>query len=68
MDKPTKSLLEEIQAAFPTIQWESEVLEEVVTLHFGVITGFPELLEDMDRLCRIDLGDLAPAGPLIPPL
>ncbi len=68
MKRPTRDLLEEIQATFPGIQWDAKVLEDLVEPRFGIITGFPELLEDIHALYERDLGDCAPAGPLTAPI
>jgi hypothetical protein len=32
-----------------------------------VITGFQDLLDDLDRLRQVDLGATPPAGPLVAP-
>ena len=36
-------------------------LSELVDPKFGIITGFDDLLEDLESLRRLDLGDTPPA-------
>jgi len=67
MNRLTKDLLLEIHAAFPTFEWSDADLDDLVKPSFGLITGFPELLSNIDRLCRRDLGELSPAGALPAP-
>lgn len=67
MEKLTKNLLLEMHAAFPTFEWSDAELDDLVTPSFGLITGFPELLSNIDRLCKRDLGELSPAGVLPAP-
>jgi hypothetical protein len=42
--------------------WEDADLEELVSPKFGVITGFQDLVNELDELRQIDLGTIAPAG------
>jgi len=67
MKKLTKELLIQMQATFPTIEWSDAELDDLVKPGFGLITGFPELLIELDRLCKLDLGGLPPAGVLSAP-
>ena len=67
MEKLTKELLKQLQAAFPTLEWSDAELDDLVKPSFGLITGFPELLTEIDRLCKRDLGELSPAGVLSAP-
>ena len=67
MEKLTKELLIELQAAFPTLEWSEAELDDLVKPSFGLITGFPELLTEIDRLCQRDLEELSPAGVLSAP-
>ena len=62
MERPTKELLVQMQATFPTFEWSDVELDDLVRPSFGLITGFPELLIEIDRMCARDLGDLWPAG------
>ena len=41
--------------------WREAELCELVDPKLGIITGFQELLEDLERLRRSDLGSLPPA-------
>lgn len=67
MKAPTKELLEQMQAVFPTLGWSADELDDLVTPSFGLITGFPELLAEIEKLVERDLGELPPAGILSPP-
>lgn len=67
MEKLTKELLIQMQATFPTLEWSDAELDDLVRPSFGLITGFPELLSEIDRLCERDLEDLSPAGALPAP-
>ncbi len=44
--------------------WSDAEIEQLVAAEFGIITGLQSLLEDLERLGRIDLGTTPPAGAL----
>ena len=67
MGQITKELLEQLQAAIPTLGWSDAELDDLVKPSFGLITGFPELLSEIDRMSKRDLMELPPAGALHPP-
>jgi hypothetical protein len=67
MKKLTKELLQQMQGPFPTLEWSDAELDDLVKPSFGLITGFPELLTEIDRLCKRNLKDLPPAGILSAP-
>ena len=67
MKRPTKELLVQVQATFPAFEWSDAELDDLVRPGYGLITGFPELLVEIDRLCERDLEDLPPAGALAAP-
>ena len=67
MERLTKELLVQLQATFPTFEWSDADLDDLVRPSFGLITGFPELLSEIGRLCERDLEDLSPAGALPAP-
>lgn len=67
MKKLTKELLKQMQGTFPTLEWSDAELDDLVKPSFGLITGFPELLTEIDRLCKRNLKDLPPAGILSAP-
>ena len=67
MKRPTKELLVRMQAIFPAFEWSDAELDDLVRPGYGLITGFPELLVEINRLCERDLEDLPPAGALPAP-
>jgi hypothetical protein len=42
--------------------WDDAELDELVDPRLGIITGFQELLEQLEELRKIDLGSMPPAG------
>lgn len=64
MKKLTRRTLEDIRNSFPTIAWGQEDLQELVAPKFGIISGFSQLLDDLERLMTVDLELTPPAGPL----
>jgi hypothetical protein len=58
LQKSTLSQLCEQLAAHP---WHEAELEELVAPKFGIITGFRDLLDGLEKLRRTDLGSLPPA-------
>ena len=42
--------------------WDDAEIDELVDPRLGIITGFQELLEQLEVLRQIDLGALPPAG------
>lgn len=67
MKRPTKELLAQMQATLPAFEWSDAELDDLVRPGYGLITGFPELLIEIERLCERDLEDLSPAGALPAP-
>jgi hypothetical protein len=64
MTPVTRDTLKRIMQEFPTVAWHDRELDELVSPTFGVITGFQQLLDNIDALMRTDLADLPMAGPL----
>lgn len=58
LQKATLSQLCEQLAAHP---WQEAELAELVDPKLGIITGFQDLLDDLEKLRRVDLGTLPPA-------
>lgn len=58
----SQKTLQQIVAEFPTYDWSEFELNELVFPKFGVITGFAEILSDIQRLAQQDLCDIEPAG------
>ena len=46
-------------ASYP---WDEAELAELVDPKLGIITGFQDLLDQLEVLRKIDLGDIPPAG------
>ena len=46
--------------------WDDAEIDELVDPRLGIITGFQELLEQLEVLRQIDLGALPPAGDIPP--
>ena len=51
-----------IKAEFPIHDWSEEELNELISQKYGVITGFNEILNDIQELAEQDLDDIEPAG------
>ena len=58
----SRKTLRRITEGFPTLEWPDEELEDLVSPKQGIITGFQEILEEMEALEKIDLGETGPAG------
>lgn len=46
-------------ASYP---WDDSELSELVDPELGIITGFQDLLDQLEILRKVDLGDIPPAG------
>lgn len=42
--------------------WTDAEISELVEPRLGIITGFQDLLDQLETLRKIDLGDIPPAG------
>jgi hypothetical protein len=49
---------------FPTVSWGENELNELVAPSLGVITGFQQLLRNVEALARTDLAETPLAGSL----
>ena len=58
LELPTLTRLCEELAAHP---WTESELGELVDPRLGIITGFQDLLDELEALRQVDLGDLPPA-------
>ena len=47
--------------------FEDREIDELVDPQLGIITGFQELLEQLEQLRQIDLGATPPAGDIVKP-
>ncbi len=62
MKAVSKETLKRVNEEFPTLSWADEELEELVAPRYGLITGFQELLQEIEKLRTLDLGETGPAG------
>jgi hypothetical protein len=64
MKPPSKETLDRITREFPTLPWDDREIAELVAPQFGIITGFAEMLGEIEDLSRRDLGAVGPAAAL----
>jgi hypothetical protein len=64
MQTLARETLRRMVEELPTVPWRDQDLSGLIARSDGVITGFPELLADIEALCRIDLGADGLPGPL----
>jgi len=62
MKKLQKQTLVGIRDQLASYAWKEEELSELVDPKLGIITGFQELLEQLEILRRVDLGAIPPAS------
>jgi hypothetical protein len=62
MQKLDKRTLLGIRDQFGSYAWDDAEIEELVDPRLGIITGFQDLLEQLEYLRRIDLESTPPAG------
>jgi hypothetical protein len=62
MKKIDRQTLLGIRDQLGSYAWEDAEIDELVDPKLGIITGFQELLEQLEELRRIDLGSTPPAG------
>ncbi len=62
MQKLDKRTLIGIRDQLGSYAWEDSEIEELVHPKLGIITGFQELLDDLECLRKMDLGSTPPAG------
>ncbi len=56
MRRVTRDSLRRMVEELPSVPWPDAELDGLVAQQFGVITGFPEFLTEVEALCRLDLG------------
>jgi hypothetical protein len=64
MQKLTRQTLDNIRDQLASFPWSDEELNELADPKLGIITGFQDLLNDLDQLRLVDLKDIPPAGPV----
>ena len=62
MQKLEKSTLIGIRDQLASYAWDDSEIAELVDPRLGIITGFQELLDQLECLRKIDLGSTPPAG------
>jgi hypothetical protein len=62
MQKLDKNTLLGIRDQFGSYAWDDTEIDELVDPKLGIITGFQELLEQLEYLRSIDLESTPPAG------
>jgi hypothetical protein len=62
MQKLDRQTLIGIRDQLASYAWDDAEIDELVDPQLGIITGFQELLEQLESLRHIDLGNLPPAG------
>lgn len=68
MQKLQKQTLIGIRDQLASYVWKDEELSELVDPKLGIITGFQDLLDQLDILRRVDLGTTPPASNVTPPV
>lgn len=62
MNKLTKLTVTGICTEMTSHPWSEAEISELIDPKLGIITGFQDLLNELDALGQIDLGTLPPAG------
>jgi hypothetical protein len=62
MQKLTKQTLLGIRDQLGSYAWDDAEIDELVDPKLGIITGFQELLEQLEELRKIDLEAIPPAA------
>ena len=60
-EKPALETFTGIRASFSAHDFSAEELMELVDPKLGIITGFADLMADLETLRRMDLGSTPPA-------
>lgn len=66
MKKLDKKTLLGIRDQFGSYAWHDAEISELVDPKLGIITGFQELLDQLEVLRKIDLESTPPAGEISP--
>ena len=61
LTKPSLESLQAIRQAFASYDFSDTDLSELVTPKLGLITGFEDLMKELEKLRAVDLGATAPA-------
>ena len=66
MKKLQKETLIGIRDQLAGYAWKDEEISELVDPKLGIITGFQDLLDQLDQLRQVDLGGTPPASDISP--
>ena len=66
MQKLEKKTLIGLRDQLASYAWDEAEIAELVDPRLGIITGFQELLDQLECLRKIDLGSTPPAGDISP--
>jgi len=66
LTKPNLESLQAIRQAFASHDFSDADLSELVTPKLGLITGFEDLMKEIEKLRAVDLGSTAPALGMTP--
>ena len=61
MQKLSKATLSGICTQMAAHSWSEEEISELVDPQLGIITGFQDLLNELEQLRKVDLGTTPPA-------
>jgi hypothetical protein len=67
MKKLQKDTLLGMRDQLASYAWKDEEISELVDPKLGIITGFQDLLDQLDELRQVDLGNTPPASHIPPP-
>lgn len=67
MKKLQKDTLFGMRDQLASYAWKDEEISELVDPKLGIITGFQDLLDQLDELRQVDLGSTPPASHISPP-
>jgi len=67
MQKLQRQTLLGIRDQLGSYAWDDAEIDELVDPKLGIITGFQDLLDQLEQLRRIDLEAIPPAGDIAAP-
>lgn len=62
MQKLNRETLLRMRDQLGGYRWQDDEIEELVDPKLGIITGFQDLLDQLEVLRKVDLEDIPPAG------
>jgi hypothetical protein len=67
MQKLDRNTLLGIRDQLGSYAWEDAEIDELVDPKLGIITGFQDLLDQLEQLRKVDLEAIPPAGDIAAP-